>query len=182
MRDLSGSRRSPAFIESAVVRMQPPAWRSILRGGPPVMSAAGEGLGFVISGEACRSARASECAALWLGPDEQLLLASAAVGPDMGRLLEERLAALPHSLVDVSHRQIGFEVRGALAQTVLSVGCPLDLAITEFPTGMCTRTLLGKADVVLWRIGADVFHVEVWRSFADYLSRFLAEAARELAC
>jgi sarcosine oxidase, subunit gamma len=41
--------------------------------------------------------------------------------------------------------------------------------------------VLGKADIVLWRTGTDTFHVEVWRSFADYVSRFLAEAARELA-
>jgi len=47
--------------------------------------------------------------------------------------------------------------------------------------GMCTRTVLGKADIVLWRTGPDSFHVEVWRSFADYVARFLTEAARELA-
>jgi sarcosine oxidase subunit gamma len=46
---------------------------------------------------------------------------------------------------------------------------------------MCTRTILGKADIVLWRTGAESFHVEVWRSFADYVARFLAEASRELA-
>jgi sarcosine oxidase subunit gamma len=46
---------------------------------------------------------------------------------------------------------------------------------------MCTRTVLGKADIVLWRTAADSFHVEVWRSFADYASHFLAEASRELA-
>jgi sarcosine oxidase, subunit gamma len=46
---------------------------------------------------------------------------------------------------------------------------------------MCTRTVLAKAEIVLWRISQDVFHVEVWRSFADYVSRFLAEVAREFA-
>jgi sarcosine oxidase subunit gamma len=45
---------------------------------------------------------------------------------------------------------------------------------------MCTRTLLGKAEIVLWRIGAAAFRLEVWRSFAPYVSAFLAEAARGL--
>jgi sarcosine oxidase subunit gamma len=44
---------------------------------------------------------------------------------------------------------------------------------------MCTRTVFAKAEVVLWRTGADAFHVEVWRSFAPYVLGLLEEAARE---
>jgi sarcosine oxidase subunit gamma len=44
---------------------------------------------------------------------------------------------------------------------------------------MCTRTLLGKADIVLWRTGAAEFHLEVWRSFSDYVLEFLQEAAQD---
>jgi sarcosine oxidase subunit gamma len=145
------------------------------------MAAAGTALGLNISDIACRSAREAPRAALWLGPDEQLLLSSVDDGPATLQHLRGALAALPHSLVDVSHRQIAFEVAGALAQTVLNAGCPLDLHTGSFPVGMCTRTVLGKADIVLWRTGAETFHVEVWRSFADYAARFLAEAVRELA-
>jgi sarcosine oxidase subunit gamma len=43
---------------------------------------------------------------------------------------------------------------------------------------MCTRTMLAKAEIVLWRTGSLEFRVEVWRSFAAYVSQFLAEAAR----
>jgi len=31
---------------------------------------------------------------------------------------------------------------------------------------------------VLWRLGACEFRIEVWRSFAPYVSHYLAEAAR----
>ena len=120
-------------------------------------------------------------AALWLGPDEQLVLAPVADAEAVATQLRAALGALPHSLVDVSHRQIAIEISGPTAQTLLSAGCPLDLHISSFPLGMCTRTILGKADIVLWRTGAASFHVEVWRSFADYVTRFLAEASRELA-
>jgi heterotetrameric sarcosine oxidase gamma subunit len=40
--------------------------------------------------------------------------------------------------------------------------------------------LFNKADIVLWRRGVDDFHIEVWRSFEDYLVRWMAEAARDL--
>ena len=63
---------------------------------------------------------------------------------------------------------------------LLNAGCPLDLDPSAFPVGMCTRTVLAKAEIVLWRTRQDQFHIEVWRSFADYVSSFLAEVAREL--
>jgi sarcosine oxidase subunit gamma len=43
---------------------------------------------------------------------------------------------------------------------------------------MCTRTMLAKAEVLLWRTGAVSFRLEVWRSFAPYVTQFLGEAAR----
>ena len=172
-------RRVPRIAASTSVEALPPATRCILRGGPDVMTAAGAALGLTISQTACRAATSpNNLAALWLGPDEQLLL-----GPercDIAAALEPALHALPHSLVDVSHRQTALRVSGPHAVTLLNAGCPLDLDPGAFPVGMCTRTVLAKAEIVLWRTTRDVFHVEVWRSFADYVSSFLAEVAREI--
>jgi sarcosine oxidase subunit gamma len=44
---------------------------------------------------------------------------------------------------------------------------------------MCTRTVFSKADIVLWRTQLDEFHVEVWRSFAGYVTGLLREIAVE---
>jgi sarcosine oxidase, subunit gamma len=178
MADLSNARQSPPLALSSAVRLLPPVSRFTLRGAVPVMTATGAALGLNISDTACRSASNGSWAALWLGPDEQLVLAPVVDGESIAHRLRDALSALPHSLVDVSHRQIAIEISGPLAQTLLSAGCPLDLHISSFPIGMCTRTILGKADIVLWRTSADTFHVEVWRSFADYVVRFLAEASR----
>jgi sarcosine oxidase subunit gamma len=180
MADLSTARQALPLIPGSGVQLLPPAARFVLRGTPPVMAAAGAALGLNISDIACRSAIAGARAALWLGPDEQLLLAPVADAEVIARQLGESLGALPHSLVDVSHRQIALEVSGPQAQNILNAGCPLDLHLDSFPVGACTRTVLGKCDIVLWRTGAAAFHVEVWRSFADYASRFLAEAGDTL--
>jgi sarcosine oxidase, subunit gamma len=173
-------RQAARITASALVRPLPPATRYILRGGPQAMTAAGNALGLNISEVACRAAvDGDQAAALWLGPDEQLLL-----GPeraDLAATLTPALRDLPHSLVDVSHRQIALEVSGPHAAAVLNAGCPLDLDLSAFPVGMCTRTVFAKAEIVLWRTSTDVFHVEVWRSFASYLTEFLAEVAREVA-
>jgi sarcosine oxidase subunit gamma len=44
---------------------------------------------------------------------------------------------------------------------------------------MCTRTVFAKAEIVLWRTSAEVFHLEVWRSFATYVVELLREIDRE---
>ena len=79
----------------------------------------------------------------------------------------------------MSHRQTALELRGPRSADILNSGCPLDLGLVAFPVGMCTRTVFAKAEIVLWRTAPDVFRLEVWRSFTDYVARFLAEVARE---
>jgi sarcosine oxidase subunit gamma len=143
------------------------------------MAAAGNALGLAISQTVCRSWVNVNHAALCLGPDEHLLLGPGAL--EIAGVLEPPLRDLPHSLVDVSHRQTALEISGPHAAAVLNAGCPLDLAPAAFPVGMCTRTVLAKAEIVLWRTGNDIFHIEVWRSFAPYISRLLDEAARGVA-
>jgi sarcosine oxidase subunit gamma len=172
-------RQSAQVTACPFVRQLAPAARYLLRGGPDVMAAAGQALGLEISSMACRAATpGASLAALWLGPDEQLLLG--ADGNDITGALEPALRELPHALVDISHRQTALEVFGPHATALLNTGCPLDLDPSAFPVGMCTRTVFGKAEIVLWRTSEDVFHLEVWRSFAAYVSAFLAEAAREI--
>jgi sarcosine oxidase subunit gamma len=178
MADLRHSRRAPLLATSPGVRPLPFAARWILRGGPKVRTAAETALKLAVPAAACRAATAGDSAALWLGPDEWLLIAGEHAADETTAGLRTALAGLPHSLVDVSHRQIALEVSGADAPLLLAAGCPLDLDPAAFPVGMCTRTMLAKAEIVLWRTGAEVFRIEVWRSFAPYVSDFLGEAAR----
>jgi sarcosine oxidase, subunit gamma len=153
--------------------------RLSLRGAPEVMSAAGRAFGVELPAEACRSSEGDMRAALWLGPDEQLLLVQESEWAATLRSLEAALAGRPHSLIDVSQRQLALQISGPRAANLLNAGCPLDLHPAAFPVGMCTRTLLAKAPIVLWRTAVESFHLEVWRSFAPYVQLLLQEIARE---
>lgn len=86
-----------------------------------------------------------------------------------------------HSLVDASHRSVGILVNGPLAPTLINHGCPLDLSHTAFPVGMCTRTLFEKAEITLWRRELHTYHVEIERSFAQYVWNMLVAAPGEFA-
>jgi sarcosine oxidase, subunit gamma len=181
MRDLSTARSGPPIARTPLVRTLPPAVRLVLRAGEPARAVAERAFGAPIPTAACRAGVRGEHAALWLGPDEWLLIAPEPAGTGVLAGLESALHGLACSLVDVSHRQIALEVAGAHAELLLAAGCPLDLHPDAFPVGMCTRTMLGKTEIVLWRSRPEAFRIEVWRSFAAYLSAFLVEAGRGMA-
>ena len=156
----------------------PAAARFILRGGEAVRVACGMVFGAEPPSELGPAGEGAGRAALWLGPDEWLLIADGADAADIGGVLESVLEGTAHSLVDVSHRQLGLVASGPAAARVLNAGCPLDLDPRAFPVGFATRTLFDKIEIVLWRRAEASFHVEVWRSFAPYLAGSLDEAAR----
>jgi len=160
------------------LRLAPSAARFLLRGSAAVAARAGDRFGASPSSAPRRAAELGGRAALWLGPDEWLLIAEGEAPETLGAELEAALASEPHSLVDVSQRQIGLDLEGRRAALALNAGCPLDLDENAFPVGEATRTMLSKAEIVLWRKAPRRFRVEVWRSFAEYAVAFLAEAAR----
>jgi sarcosine oxidase, subunit gamma len=179
------TRRVPNVAASEWLRDLGPATRLAFYGDAKARTAAAPVWGVEFSDDACRANFKAMRATLWLGPDEYLLLDLAAGMPAGGTAaavvaqLASALGDMPHALVDVSHRQFALEVSGAHAATILNGACPLDLDLTQFPVGMCTRTVLAKADIVLWRTRPDAFHLEVWRSFAGYVTGILSEIALE---
>ena len=164
---------------AAELRPLPPDAKFIFRGRGDAVVAACRALGFALPETACRASASDNRAALWLGPDEWLLIAPEAHETDITQGFATALSGLPHALVAVGHRNAGVELTGAQVGTVLAAGCPLDLDLDGFPVGMCTRTVLGKAEIVLWRTAPEVFRIEVWRSFAAYVWRFLDVARGE---
>jgi sarcosine oxidase subunit gamma len=149
--------------------------RWVLRGGPDVASAAGAALGLDLPTQINRAEASFDCAALKLGPDEWLLLASGPVD------FTPALAALPHSLVEVSDRQVTIPLEGGGAALILNAVMPLDLHLDAFPVGMATRTQFERVDITLWRTGERSFHIEVWRSFAPYVESLISLIATENA-
>ncbi len=186
MADVQALRREPA-AGIAMVTDEPrvaltavaPISRFAVRADREAALAIGSAFGVELPTTPLRSASREGRTALWLGPDEWLLLAEdanpEAVTAAVGAALEGRA----HSWVEVSHRNAGFLLSGVHAADVLNAGCPLPLDRAAFPVGKCARTVFGKAEIVLWRVGETAFRIEVWRSFAAYVAGLLAEAARE---
>lgn len=154
--------------------------RLAVRAGPAGAAAIGTVFGVRLSETPCRANVQGDRAALWLGPDEWLLLSAERDGAAALASIVDVAGAGPVSVVDVSHRTIAIDVQGECCADVLNAFCALDLHPSAFPVGMCTRTLFGKAEIILWRTAAGAFRLEVARSFVAYVRGCLVEAMREL--
>ncbi|MCJ8144783.1 sarcosine oxidase subunit gamma [Ancylobacter sp. A5.8] len=168
-------------IEAVRLSLLGPAARLAFRSREAGIGPAGEAFGVALPREANRFGQSGSRFAFWLGPDEWLLLAPGEDAAPLAAAIEAATLGVPHALVDVSSRSVGIEIAGREAAFALNQGCPLDLSLAAFPIGMCTRTLLGKAEIVLVRLGPELFHLDVWRSFAPYVIGYLDEARREFA-
>lgn len=156
-----------------------PAARMSLRARPEAIASLSKALGVTLP-EAPKTSAMSKSggrAALWLGPDEWLAIDTEGGDPTADCAKGKGL----HSAVDISHRNTAILVEGKGAEATLSAGCPQDLSLGVFPVGACSRTILGKIEVVIWRTAETAFRLECWRSFSTYAFDFLEEAAADAA-
>ena len=113
--------------------------------------------------------------AVWIGPDEWLIV-------DDKKPIEELMPRRENanfSATDISHRNVAFHLSGEGAVNTLNAACPRDLSLSAFPVNSGSRTILGKAEIVLVRTGKTAFRVECWRSFAPYLWELLLDGAKD---
>lgn len=116
--------------------------------------------------------------ALCLGPDEWLIVTT----PDDAGALTGAAATVyddaPHSLCEISDREITLHLSGPRVLDLLATGCPRDVeALAE---GRAVRTLFDSASIVLWRDGPAEFRMDVWRSFLPHVLALLELAQEEL--
>ncbi len=166
---------------SALVSIKPmePASRLAIRARPDAIASLSKVLGVKLpqapkTSAQSTAAKSRQRVALWLGPDEWLVIDDG--NADLMGICAKAKGL--YSAVDVSHRNTSVLVSGKGAEATISAGCPQNLSLDVFPVGACARTLLGKTEVVLYRVEEDVFRVECWRSFSTYVFAFLAEAGQ----
>ncbi|TMF99134.1 MAG: sarcosine oxidase subunit gamma [Chloroflexi bacterium] len=117
--------------------------------------------------------------ALWLAPDEWLV-----VGPDgqqgaIERELRNGLNSAFGSIVDVSANRTVIEIRGGKARDLLAHCVPIDLDARVFSAGRCAQTLLVKAHVIIECRDESGLILYVRASLATYAADWLLDALTE---
>ena len=120
--------------------------------------------------------------ALWLGPDEWLVIGQPGAETKLVADLAKALAGVVAAVTDVSEGRTVIRLHGPGVRDLLAKGCSLDLHPRVFGPGRCAQTRLAKANVILHQQdNAPTFDVYVERSFADYLWHWLEDAGDGLA-
>jgi len=148
-------------------------------GDATVMSQLTDSLGFSLPLTPNTSTQAVDRRALWLGPDEWLI-----VGPEnhqdaINEALRVGLDGAFGSIVDVSANRTVLEIRGVGARDLLAHGVPIDLDLRSFAANQCAQTLLAKAQVIIERRDGSDFHIYARTSFASYVANWLLDAVAE---
>ena len=170
-----GNRR--AGNGSVQITPAEPAERISLRARANDVAALSKALGVTLPQKPKHSATKGKRSALWLGPDEWLVIDTSGQSPFTDLQGVETL----HAATDVSHRNIGIIISGEGAEATINAGCPQDLSLSVFPVGAASRTIFGKAEIVLWRLSETEFRLECWRSFGTYVFGLLSEGALDAA-
>lgn len=162
----------------ARVSLAPPVGRLVLRARGD-LSALNGPLGVALPTVIGQRAAAGDMQVLCLGPDEWMLhLPPDGTGAILGSCAA-LMAGHPHSLVDVSGREVTLVIDGPRAAELLTVGCARD--IDAVPAGQGRRTAFDGVTVILWRDGPAAFRLDVWNSFAPHVAGLLETGCRELA-
>ena len=125
-----------------------------------------------------RSIAAGARVAMWMGPNQWLMLSPAADAEALARALAGHAA----SVVDVSDLRALFELAGPNARDVLRKGCAIDLHPREFGPGDCALTALARVRVALCQVDdRPGYRLLIERSYAIYLWDWLTDAMAEFS-
>jgi len=124
--------------------------------------------------------RAAGVTALWLGPDEWLVVGDAGVDAAIRSRLGEELGGRHASVVDVGSHRVVLSLTGRASRTLLMKGCGIDLHPRAFAPGRCAQTTFARTTLLLEQTGdLPAWRLYVRRSFAPYLASWLVDAAEE---
>ncbi len=114
--------------------------------------------------------------ALWLGPDEWLLVSCG------DGLMRADLRFTGASVADVSHGRAVLRLSGPDVRVMLAKICPLDLDARQFGVDACAQTAMARVNVILDHVKPGVFELYCPRSYAGSFWHSVVEAAAEYGC
>ena len=127
------------------------------------------------------TSRAGEPTALWIAPDQWLLMSSDETAEILAGRIERSLGDLLHHATDASDALACFVVSGRAARGLLAMGSGVDFDERAFGPGRCVRTRFAKIAVVVHCVAADRFELIFDRSVVLYLEQWLRRAITDAA-
>jgi sarcosine oxidase subunit gamma len=117
--------------------------------------------------------------AIWLGPDETLLMIEEEQEAEFMLNLKALLGTAHYAATPVSDAIKIFRLGGTRRLDVLAKGCALDLHPASFKHGDCAQSMLAHAAITLAADTPDSLLLFCRTSYSDYVTSWLKDAAVE---
>ncbi len=152
-----------------------------LRGNPEdadFLNGSKKSLGIALPLEPNTVSSKKDIRALWLAPDEWLIISSKPADGYLDKLAKE-LDGQHVAYTNVDANRVVLQISGSNKHEVMMKSCEMDLHPEVFGTGQVVQTLLAGVPVIIEQVDDDSFLVYIRNSFAKFCSEWLVDAFEE---
>ena len=146
----------------------------------------GKNLNMILPTEANTSTTSDKLTAIWLSPDEWMIVSNELVNKDndkyeLNEILFNSISKTNlGAVIDVTDQFVQLELKGKNIYKIFSAGCPFNFNEFKEKKGSTTQTVLNHIDVILHHKEENVVNIFVRRSFAEHLWSWIEDSASRL--
>ena len=146
----------------------------------------GKKLNMILPTEANTSTTSDKLTAIWLSPDEWMVVSNELVSKDTNKYeLQEMLfnsisKTTLGAVVDVTDQFVQLELKGENIYEIFSAGSPFNFNEFKEKKGSTTQTVLNHVDVILHHKEENLVNLFVRRSFAQHLWDWIGDSSSRL--
>ena len=150
------------------------------------LSTIGKNINMILPMEANTSSTSDNYTAMWLSPDEWMIVTNNTVDKENNNYPIEELLFNKISktnlgaITDVSDQFVMINLTGEKIFDLLSTGCPFNFNEFKTKKGAVTQTLLLQIDVIIHLKEINTVNLFVRRSFSEHLMSWINDAASRL--
>jgi sarcosine oxidase subunit gamma len=164
-----------------------PIMKLIIRGKTKnFITAIGKNLNMILPTEANTSTAAEALTALWLGPDEWMLVSNKAVSEDSNsyevedNLINNISKINLGAVTDVSDQFVMINIKGNKVFDLFATGSPFNFNEFKNKKGSVVQTILSHIDVIIHLKEINEVNLLVRRSFSEHLYSWINDSASRL--
>ena len=164
-----------------------PIMKLIIRGKTKdFITAIGKNLNMILPAEANTSTSGETLTALWLSPDEWMLIANETISEETNtyeiedNLINNISKANLGAITDVSDQFVLINIKGSKVFDLFATGSPFNFNEFKNKKGSVVQTILSHIDVIIHLTEINEVNLLVRRSFSQHLYSWLTDSASRL--
>ena len=173
--------------ESVSVKEISPIMKINLRGKKrEFLTSVGKNLNMILPTEANTSSMSDKLTAIWLSPDEWMIVSNEIVNKDTNKyeLYEMLFNSISKTnlgaVIDITDQFVQLELKGENIYEIFSAGSPFNFNEFKEKKGSTTQTVLNHVDVILHHKDKNIVNLFVRRSFAEHLWSWIEDCSSRL--